>query len=227
MFKGKVLLFSLLLVFATAVYAGDVDDCESECWVVDEGCRLSICPAGDFEFIRDMCGTGNSYIRVVVRDAAGAGIPGIPWTDYWMGACTEDATPPDKLCICPGGIVADSLTNANGETTISGRIAGGGCVLEDGVYLAVQGKIILDDLGGADPDCLLETPICLDIIIVSPDLTADCQVVLGDLGVFGQSYNKCEGDAGYNSCCDYNDDTCCNLSDFAFMGEHYQHNCGP
>jgi hypothetical protein len=223
MFKGKVLLFSLLLVLATAVYAGDVDDCYSYCWVVDEGCRLSICPAGDFEFIRDMCGTGDSYIGVCVKDASNQGIPGIPWTDYYMNACD----PAQELCICAGGVVADSLTNEDGCTTISGRIAGGGCVLTDGVYIAVQGKVILDDLGGTDPDCLLEEPICLDIIIVSPDLTADCQVILGDLGVFGQSYNKCEGDAGYNSCCDYNDDTCCNLSDFAFFGEHYQHNCGP
>ncbi len=48
MFKGKVLLFSLLLVFATSLYAGDVDECESE---AGTSCalRVSICPAGDFE----------------------------------------------------------------------------------------------------------------------------------------------------------------------------------
>lgn len=219
MFKGKVLLFSLLLVLATAVYAGDVDDCYSECGVSCTGGRLSICPAGDFEFIRDMCGTGTDYIWVSVKDAANAGIPGIPWTDYWVNACD----PAQELCMCSAAVVADSLTNSLGNTTISGRVAGGGCVLTGGIYVAVQGKIIL---AGPYP-CPTGDPICLDMKVVSPDLTADCQVVLGDLGVFGQSYNKCVGDAGYNDCCDYNDDTCCNLSDFAFMGEHYQHICGP
>jgi hypothetical protein len=66
---------------------------------------------------------------------------------------------------------------------------------------------------------------CHIIIIVSVDLTADCQVNLSDLGVFGLSYNKNLGDPGYNTCCDYNDDDKCNLSDFAYMGEHYLHTC--
>jgi hypothetical protein len=214
MLKGKILLFSLLLVFATSAFAGDVDNCQSTCYLSTSPLRVSICPAGDFEFIREGAGGISDYIRVIVRNASGVGIGGIPWSDYWLDACD----PEQALCLCCSPIAADSLTNGNGETTISGRIAGGGCVLTDGVYIAVQGKILL-----SAPGCI--DPICLDMIIVSPDLNADCVVNLSDLGIFGLSYNKCLGAPGYNPCCDYQDDNCCNLSDFAYIGEHYQHEC--
>ena len=213
MFKGKVLLFSLLLVFATSLYAGDVDECESE---AGTSCslRVSICPAGDFEFIRNGCGGDADYIWVEVKDAAGVGIAGIPWTDYWMNACDEG----QELCLCASPMAADSLTNTAGRTTFSGRIAGGGCILTGGMYVACQGKTFLDF-------ATCTTPICIDIMIVSPDINADCLVNLSDLSFFGQSYNKQLGDAGYDPCCDYNDDDWCNLSDFSFLGEHYQHEC--
>jgi hypothetical protein len=218
MFKGKVLLFSLLLVFATTAYAGDVDECLSDWGWSDIECtvpRIAICPQGDFEFIRDGCGPGNDYIWVQVLDSSGNGIPGVPWSDYWLQACD----PAEELCLCANPVVADSLTNASGNTTITGRIAGGGCVVIGGLYLAIQGKIVVTVESG----CI--TIKCVIIIIVSVDLTADCQVNLSDLGVFGLSYNKALGDPGYNTCCDYNDDDVCNLSDFAFVGAHYLHEC--
>jgi hypothetical protein len=217
MFKGKVLLFSLLLVFATTAYAGDVDECRSDWGWGDVNCpvpRINICPQGDFEFIREGCGSDNDYIWVQVLDVSGAGISGVPWSDYWLQACD----PAEELCLCANPVVADSLTNSAGMTTISGRIAGGGCVITGGLYLAIQGKIVVDW-----PACTVIH--CEIIIIVSVDLTADCQVNLSDLGVFGLSYNKALGDPGYNTCCDYNDDDICNLSDFAFMGAHYLHEC--
>jgi len=215
MFKGKVLLFSLLLVlFATSLYAGDVDDCESEVYLSNPGLRVSICPAGDFEFIYQGGGGTSDYIRVIARDASGAGIPGIPWTDYWLNACD----PGQELCLCAGAVVADSLTNEHGETTISGRIAGGGCILSGGVYVAIQGRVILEQ-----PDCI--DPICLDMQIVSPDITADCAVNLSDFTQFGSTYGKVAGDTGYNGCADYNDDDVVNLSDLAAFGGHYTHEC--
>jgi len=214
MFKGKVLLFSLLLVFATSLYAGDVDPCQSEVGVSCTGMRVSICPAGDFEFISDGCGTGADYIYVYARDVSGVGIAGIPWTDYWMNACD----PAQELCLCSAPFGADALTDANGYTTFSGRISGGGCVLTGGLWWSIQGKTLVDY-----PECVTTT--CIDVQIVSPDLNADCASNLSDLGIFGGSYNTQLGDAGFNSCCDYNDDDKCNLSDFAFQGEHYQHVC--
>jgi hypothetical protein len=237
MFKGKVLLFSLLLVFASTAYAGDVDPCRCDWGWGNVNCtispyvegvfqgspRIAICPQGDFEFIREGCSVAgppaqiytDDYIWVDVKDNSGNGIAGVPWSDYWLQACD----PGEELCLCANSIVADSLTNSVGRTTFSGRIAGGGCVVNDGLYLAVQGKIILSDY----PTCV--TVKCVNLIIVTVDLTADCNVNLSDLGVFGLSYNKDSGEAGFNTCCDYNDDNKCNLSDFAFMGEHYLHTC--
>ncbi len=214
MFKGKVLLFSLLLVFATSAFAGDVDNCRSDWGVSCPTMRVCICPQGDFEFIRDGCKTGTDYIWVDVNDVSGGGISGVPWSDYWLQACD----PAQELCLCANPVVADSLTNSAGRTTISGRIAGGGCIVTGGLYLAVQGKVIV-----TYPACTAVT--CRIIIIVSVDLTADCKVNLSDLVVFGLSYNKNLGEPGYDTCCDYNDDDKCNLSDFAFMGEHYLHEC--
>ncbi|HSG28306.1 MAG TPA: hypothetical protein VLA34_07480 [Candidatus Krumholzibacterium sp.] len=213
MFKGKVILFSLLLVFATSVTAGDVDPCESE-FGASCALRVSICPAGDFEFIYDGCGTGADYIWLNARDALGNGIEGIPWTDYWLQACDVA----QELCLCSAPFAADNLTDEFGYTEISGRIAGGGCILTGGVYLAIQGKTLVDA-----PACVATT--CVTMVIVSPDLNADCAVNLSDLGVFGLSYNKSLGAPGYDDCCDFNDDSSCNLSDFAFIGEHYQHVC--
>ena len=213
MFKGKVLLFSLLLVFATSLSAGDVDECQSD---AGTSCalRVSICPAGDFEFIRNGCGGDADYIWVEVKDASGVGIAGVPWTDFWMNAIDAG----QELCLCASPIGADSLTNSAGRTTFSGRMSGGGCVLTDGLFVACQGKTFMD-LG----TCLI--PVELDIVIVSPDINGDCAVNLSDLSFFGQSYNKQLGDTGFDPCCDYNDDDWCNLSDFSFMGEHYLHEC--
>ena len=213
MFKGKVLLFSLLLVFATSLNAGDVDVCESD---AGTSCplRLSVCPAGDFEFIRNGCGGDADYIWVEVKDAAGVGIAGVPWTDYWMNACDAG----QELCLCASPINADSLTNSAGRTTFSGRMAGGGCILTGGMFVACQGKTFLDV-------ATCSVPICIDIVVVSPDVNGDCFVNLSDLSFFGESYNKQLGTSGFNPCCDYNDDDWCNLSDFSFMGEHYLHEC--
>jgi hypothetical protein len=211
----KTLLTALLLVFATSAFAGDVDPCQSTVAIV--GCaqmRVSICPAGDFEFIREGCGGTSDYIEVFVRDVGGVGIPGIPWSDYWLDACD----PAQELCLCAAPIVAQTLTDSAGRTTIEARIAGGGCILTGGIYIAIQGKIVQ-----AQPGCTV--PECLNMIIVSPDLNVNCEVELGDLGIFGLSYNVDPWLGGYNDCCDFNDDNYCNLSDLAFMGEHYQHEC--
>lgn len=222
MFKGKVLLFSLLLVFATSVYAGDVDECQSEAGVSICCMQISNCPAGDFNNIWEEGG----YIWVEVKDALGVGIPGIPWTDFWLDACVPKPDsievgdiPPYMLCLCPGAVVADSLTNAAGRTTISGRLAMGGCVLTGGIYIAVQGKILEE----GPPPCI--DYICLDLIFKSPDRNADCYVGVSDLVYLADSYNEGTGDPDYDQCVDWNHDGIVNISDFAFLGAHYTHGC--
>jgi len=215
MFKGKVLLFSLLLVFATSLYAGEVDECLSSAGVSCTGMIVSICPAGDFEFIREGCGGDADYVWVEVLDGSSVGIQAIPTTDYWMNACD----PGQELCLCASPVVADSLTNENGRTTIGGRIAGGGCVLSGGMYIAVQGKIIVENY----PTCDITT--CLDIEIHSPDFTGDCAVSLADFQPFTATYNRGAPDPLFNPCFDFNDDDAVSLSDFAFFAEHYLHSC--
>ena len=215
MFKGKVLLFSLLLVFATSLYAGEVDECLSDAGVSCTGMKVNICPAGDFEFIREGCGGETDYIWVEVLDGSSVGIQGIPWTDFWLNACD----PLQELCLCASPVAADSTTNANGRTTIGGRIAGGGCILSGGMYVAVQGKILVENY----PTCDITT--CLDIEIHSPDADGSCTVSLADFYPFTQTYNRGDPDPLYNACYDFNDDNAVSLSDFAFFAEHYLHEC--
>lgn len=192
---------------------------QSRCHYTTLSCpslRVSICPSNDFEFVRTACGGDYDYIEVWATDWMGNGIPGVPPTDYWMEAC--DAL--QILSIC-WFVTADSVTSSLpgfvGRTTISGRIRGGGCVLSGGISIFIQGQQVFED------DCW--TPICLDVQVVSPDIDGDQVVDLSDLGIFGLSYNKSEGEADYNDCCDFNDNGVCDLSDFAFFGRHYQHVC--
>ncbi len=216
MFKVKVLVFSLLLVFATNVFAGDVDPCESETGQSCSPMMLNICPFGDMENIFESCTTAiedTHYVYIYVRDVLGNGVAGIPGSDYWLGACDSQY----DLCLCAEPIVADYITNDEGYTEFSGTIAGGGCVNSGGIYIAVQGKII-QEAGCTGYDCV-------DMIIKSPDLTADCQVNLSDLSAFGLTYTLSSGDTDYNSCADYNDDDSVNLSDLSFFGIHYLHTC--
>jgi hypothetical protein len=214
-----------MLLFATSVFAGDVDDCFSNAGVSCENMQVTVCPAGDFEYIYAGCGGLTDYIWIQAMDSDSLPIPGIPWTDYWLNACN----PLTQLCICVSPIAADSLTGLNGKTTFSGRIRAGGCALEQGIWWAIQGKPILAKPCDTDK-------LCLDIVIKSPDLTGgptggpDCILNLSDLIPFGKAYNTYPGfpptpTKEWNACCDYNDDNLCNLSDFAYWGTHYLHKC--
>jgi hypothetical protein len=221
-----------MLVLATSVYAGDVDDCQSNAGISCSRMIVNICPFGDFEYLREACApVGTQYIWITAKDIGGNPIPGIPWTDYWLNSCD----PTKALFLCASPIGADSLTGANGTTTFSGRIAGGGCNIPagalqgTGIYMVIQGKVIK-----AKP-CPPYAPLCLAVDVKSADLTgagglADGLVNLADLVPFGSSYNTAWGvppppGKAFNSCCDYNDDNSCNLADFAFFGTHYQHKC--
>jgi hypothetical protein len=207
---------------------GEVDECRSDAGISCPRMQISICPSGDFESIRDACEPpGAQYIWIEARDTCGHPIPGIPWTDYWLNSCD----PAKQLCLCVSPIAADSLTGANGRTTFSGRIAGGGCTLTQGIWFAIQGKPILAKPCGSGR-------LCLNVIIKSPDLTGwvwgewkpDGLINLSDLHTFSNSFNTQQGvppPAGraFNACCDFNDDGKVDLVDLAIFSDHYQHRC--
>jgi len=224
MFKGKVVAFALMVLFATSVYAGDVDDCRSTAGISPcTTMMISICPAADFELWNQACGGNDAYVWVIARDSGSNPIPGIPWSDYWLNACDED----DELFLCANPIGADSLTGPDGRTTFSAStIRGGGCNANSdvaGIWWAIQGKTL------HTPPCPSVVKLCLSIIVKSPDLmggsSPDGIINILDLDPFASSYHKNLGDAGFNPCCDYNDDNKCDIADFAFFGSHYQHRC--
>jgi len=209
----KVLIIAVLLTIVIPVSISAQWECSSELNVSCTGMRVSCCPKGDFEHIRNGCGGNDDYIEVYIRDTRGNGIANIPWTDYWMNACLTE----HELSVCAAHFVADELTDSDGRTTFSGRISASGCIPEGGIWVSCQGQTLLD------PDCI--APICADVVIVSPDINADGFVNLSDLSMFAEAYNTQEGDAAFNTCCDYNDDGSCDLGDFAYMGQHYLHEC--
>jgi hypothetical protein len=213
-----VSLSVLVIVSGANVHAYD-NFCYSTAGVSCPNMRIAVCPHGDFEQIRNGCGGTDDYIWVEVLDNSRNPVPGVPWTDYWLNGCDAAQT----LAFCVEAISADSLTGMNGRTTFSGIFRAGGCVLTGGLYIAVQGEILKSTPCGPNK-------LCLGVVIKSPDLTGasgkpDGVINLSDLVPFGSSYNKNLGSGGYNACCDFNDDDKCNLSDFAYFGQHYQHSC--
>jgi hypothetical protein len=207
----------MFLLFAGGAWAVDVDECLSTAGLSCAQMKITICPAGDFEYIAAGCGGTGGYLWIVARDHNGNPVRGIPRTDYWLDACA----PGQRLFLSGESIIADSNSGSNGRTTFSGRIAGGGCTLTQGIRVAVQGKTIM-----RYDQCI--APLCLNIVIKGPDLTGaggrpDGVVDLLDLATFGLSFRKGSGNPDFNPCCDFDDDNWCALGDFAFFRQHYQH----
>ena len=223
MLRHIVIVWLAFVSLAAPLCAHPVDDCKSLAGLSCTQMKLAICPAGDFEYFRKACGGTSDYLWVEARDTENQPVPGIPQSDFWAGSCD----PAQRLFLCAEPIVADSMTGSNGRTTFSGRIKGGGCVLSGGMYVAIQGFVIKKPPRRRGDPCI--DPLCVNVIVKGPDLTGtsgpDGIVDLRDFAKFCLSFHKSLGSAEYNPCCDFNDDDTCNLSDFAFFGEHYQHQC--
>jgi hypothetical protein len=188
---------------------GDIWDACSSYATVAGGCYV-VCPQGDGPRL-DVAGT---VIYVVVKDNSGQPIPGILPGNIWLIGCSG------ALNLCFGGdaIQADSATNAEGKTTISGRLASSGCD-PMGVVVVVLGVVI------TDPLCL--EPLCLPITTVSPDMAPtaapDGVVDIIDLSVFADGYTS--PPKTYNPCIDFNCDGEVDIIDFSVFAQHYLHQC--
>ncbi len=205
-----VLCLRALPHFAATAAAGPWEACSTSAYTTG-GCYVA-CPQGDGTSLSAI----NSTIYVVCKDFTGTPIPNIPATDFWLIGCS------DALILCggSGAIDADQATNSNGETTISGQFAAGGCGV-DGVNVVVQGWII------TDPDNC-SVPYCLPVQTTSPDITGNGGVVdrvvdIIDLAAFSAGYTA--SPKPYDGCIDYNCDDLVDIIDFSIFAQHYLHNC--
>lgn len=213
MCKSKLAVISLVaasLLFGGVAYAGIIDPCESTAVLIDVDpvapyCLL-ICPAGDTD---SFCQQG-WYVRIQVIDTAGQPVPDVPADDFWF----VDCDPINDLCLCGGSAssAADSITNAQGYTTMcNGTISGGGCIPVEGLAVVVQGFTILD----AGPPCVDVT--CLPIPVRSPDINGDCLVNVQDLGLFAANFPP----NPYGLCPDLNCDGLVNVQDLGLFAFHF------
>jgi hypothetical protein len=173
----------------------------------NSGCYM-VCPQGD----ADRLDANGITISIVVKNINGETIPGIPAADIWLFGCNDPS-----LVLCGGGgaINADSATNAEGRTTISGQLAAGGCD-SVGVRVIIQGVVAENANGVCDDGCL-------PIVTASPDVNGDLVVDLIDLSEFSKSYTSPPHQ--YLYCKDYNCDGVIDLIDFSLFSQHYLHQC--
>jgi hypothetical protein len=165
------------------------------------GGTLYICPEGDGETIASVSAT----ISVTVKDSGGQPIQNYPFQDIWPGS-----TVPGEINQCNAGSSADGNTDASGQTTISGGIAGGGTTdasAGGGVSVFLAGVQITGTGSMA-------------ISINSPDITGDLVVNLADIGPFSTDIN-----VAYNFRSDYFDDGIINLADIGIFSAHIGHAC--
>jgi hypothetical protein len=214
MFKGKFVVLSVLAALmicwqflpmnTSPASSGIVDPCSSDVLWMTPGTRCwFICPQGDAQTLS----AGSNVIWVQIADATGAPIENVIASDIWLVGCTDL-----YLCSGSGSIDADSATNVDGFTTISGSMSAGGCELT-GVHVVCQGVLI---------GC---PPTCLNIVVVSPDLDANGLVDLVDFAIFAAAFNSASGDPNYDPCCDYDCDGDVDLVDFSLFAQHWQHTC--
>ena len=174
------------------------------------GCYVT-CPEGDGDGLAEI----GAVITVTVTDITGAPIAGIPASDYWLIGCE------DNIVLCGGShaINADSASNADGVTTISGSLAAGGC--DNSLVVSVWGNLATDPPGSG-------TLLCLPYDTKSPDQTGNGGVIDGavdliDLADFAAGYTS--PPKPYDGCLDFNCDGTVDIIDFSTFAQHYLHNC--
>lgn len=219
MLKGK---FAVLSLVAAALLCWQVAGVETVNSGIVDGCLSTassasgvtfICPQGDGTALNSLAyGNPDLTISVTVRDNTNTPVAGIPAADFWLIGCN------DLLLLCggSGSINATGATDVNGNTTINGKIAAGGC--DTGVEVVVQGIVI---------GC---PSICLAIAARSPDQKGpsggpDGIVSSADFAFFGSSYPS--PSKTYFACHDFvgNPYGTITVADFALFGGHYNHKC--
>ncbi len=218
MLKGKFAVLSLAaaalmclqVVGADTVNSGVVDPCNSA--ASGPAGIIFACPQSDGDLLS---GSGLT-ISVTVRDNVNAPVAGVPAADIWLIGCN------DLLALCggSGAINAAAPTDVNGQTTITGDIAAGGCE-NGGVRVVVQGVVIGAGVC-ADP--------CVLIKVRSGDFNANLVVNVQDFSFFVNGPLPATTDdypvnPAVNDCRDFNDDNQVGIQDFAKFAAHNGHTC--
>ncbi len=202
-FAATLLCWQLLPLNSNAAPGGLPEPCSLKVSFIEPGSRCwFICPQGDGHTLAK----GNNRIRIVAINNVGQPVPGILASDIWLIGCENL-----YLCAGSGSIDADSATNEQGITTISGTLAAGGGDL-NGVYVVIVGII-----AGCPP--------CKEMLVVSPDLDSDGDVDLGDFSIFGTAFGAVSSDPDYDPYCDFDCDSDVDIGDFSMFAQHWQHHC--
>ena len=153
--------------------------------------RLTIVPDGSGETLA----AAGIHISVRVHDCDGQPVVGLPASSIVLSS--------SALCICAGGNIADGPTDAEGRTTFSGTIRGGGC--------AESLTVFVDGTAVATIPVRVNSP---DNVPASP-----CAVDAGDHGVPIRVGFRV-GQSQYRICSDLNEDGVIDLIDLIIYGAH-------
>ena len=176
----------------------------SQCWAEAENCgRFTIAPGGGENLVND---SHDYKIHVWCLDINGNAIS-LPATDITLYH-------PD-LSFCPGqSSQADTCTNSEGYTSISGTISGAlegdgtsGLNCEEILLYVMVYDIIIND----------GEPVC--VAVDSPDLNGDLEVSLADFAKFSYSYQEAHE---YDPCHDYSEDGMNSVADLAVFALYYR-----
>lgn len=182
-------------------------NCEST--VSTAGGILLVCPAGDGPTLESIGAT--IHITILWCNLAEP-LPGMPPQDFWI-----QTLPVSDIRFCggygAGASIADTPTDINGQTTISGSVAASG-YFDDPLYVFAGGVLLNSDASCDNP---------LPLVLVSPDINADHIVDLVDFSMFGPVFTA----GGTDPRMDYNGDAQVDVIDFSLFGQHFLHTCGP
>lgn len=188
----------LLLALAIRATAGVGNPEIDRLWTTD-GSRdhLTITPGGTGLALEDAVGV--IHVRVVA--ASGEALVGYPAQDLVVVSVD-----PDELRFCVDGATADGATDANGETTFTGVLRGGG---------STQSGILVE---GPSVPCSAPP---LPIEVNSPDLNGDLRVDVRDVGLFAGDF----GASTYSFRSDLNPDGRVDLADLGVFAQALGEEC--